>query len=151
MIPLTLAVELKEAGLVWQTKTYDFFAIPDHSMDERVFVLADMVAFTELVQGWPAVAFHGAAEWALDYVFSNELVWLPTEEQLREALMDTIIKMSQVMPPEGGIGLTSTRGGYQCAIAIDNQHLLFKGQTAPEAYAAALLHVLRQRTQANGV
>lgn len=151
MISLALAVELKQAGLVWRTSTHDFFAIPDHDMDERVFVLADMVAFTELVQGWPAVAFHGAAEWALDYIFSDEIVWLPTEEQLREALMDTIIKVSQVMPPEGGIGLTSTRGGYQCAIAIDSQHLLFKGPTAPEAYAAALLYVLRQRTQANGV
>lgn len=151
MIELALAIELKQAGLLWQTKTHDFFAIPDHDMDERVFVLADMVAFTELVQGWPAVAFHGAAEWALDYVFSNEIVWLPTEEQLREALMDTIIKASKVMPPEGSLGLTSTPGGYQCAIAIDSQHLLFKGPTAPEAYAAALLYVLRQRNRANGV
>lgn len=151
MIPLALAVELKQAGLVWRTSTYDFFAIPDHDMDERVFVLADMVAFTELVQGWPAVAFHGAAEWALDYIYSHEIVWLPTEEQLREALMDTIFKLSDVMPKEGGIGLTSTRDGYQCAIAIDSQHHLFKAPTAAEAYAAALLFVLRQRTQANRV
>ena len=151
MISLALAMELKRAGLVWRTATHDFFAIPDHDLDERVFVLADMVAFTELVQGWPAVAFHGAAEWALDYVFSDELVWLPTEEQLREALMDTIFKLSAVMPKEGGIGLTSTRDGYQCAIAIDSQHYLFKAPTAGEAYAAALLYALRQRTQANGV
>jgi hypothetical protein len=146
MISLALAVELKQAGLVWRTSTHDFFAIPDHDMDERVFVLADMVAFTELVQGWPAVAFHGAAEWALDYIFSDEVVWLPTEEQLREALMDTLFKMSDVMPKEAGIGLTSTRDGYQCAIAIDSQHHFFKAPTASEAYAAALLYVLRQRT-----
>ena len=151
MISLALAVELKQAGLVWRTKTHDFFAIPDHDMDERVFVLADMVAFTELVQGWPAVAFHGAAEWAMDYIYSHEIVWLPTEEQLREALMDTIFKLSDVMPKEGGIGLTSTQGGYQCAIAIGSQHHLFKAPTAAEAYAAALLFVLRQRTQANRV
>ena len=83
MISLALAVELKQAGLVWRTSTHDFFAIPDHDMDERVFVLADMVAFTELVQGWPAVAFHGAAEWALDLVGAapKELkANVPTEE-----------------------------------------------------------------------
>lgn len=151
MIPLSLAMELKQAGLVWRTRTHDFFAIPDHDMDERVFVLADMVAFIELVQGWPAVAFHGAAEWALDYIYSHEIVWLPTEEQLREALMDTIIKTSRITPPEGVLGLTSAPDGYQCAIAIDSQHHLFTAPTAPEAYAAALLYVLRQRAPAIGV
>ena len=151
MIPLALAVELKQAGLVWRTQTHDFFVIPDHALDDRVFVLADMVAFTELVQGWPAVAFHGAAEWALDYIFTHEIVWLPTEEQLREALMDTLIKMSDAMPPEGSIGLSSKHDGYQCVLAFLGQGLLFDAPTAAEAYAAALLYVLSHRTQANSV
>ena len=149
MISLALAVELKQAGLVWRTSTHDFFAIPDHDMDERVFVLADMVAFTELVQGWPAVAFHGAAEWALDYVFSNEIVWLPTEEQLREALLE---QMRQDAP--GGaasLGLTAADGAYRCAITFRGETLTFAAPTAGEAYAQALLHVLRQRNRANGV
>lgn len=149
MIPLTLAVELKQAGLVWRTSTHDFFAIPDHDMDERVFVLADMVAFTELVQGWPAVAFHGAAEWALDYIFSDEVVWLPTEEQLREILMDQVRRDAPGEQPS--LSLAAAAGAYRCAIGFHGEMLTFAAPTAGEAYAQALLHVLGQRTQANGV
>ena len=149
MIELALAIELKQAGLVWQTKTHDFFAIPDHDMDERVFVLADMVAFTELIQGWPAVAFHGSAEWAMDYVFSNEIVWLPTEEQLREAVVERLRGGA-----DGAVGLTLSTlaaGGYRCAIEQRGETLAFDAPAADEAYAQALLHLLRQRDRANGV
>jgi hypothetical protein len=142
-------MKLKQAGLVWRTSTHDFFAIPDHDMDERVFVLADMVAFTELVQGWPAVAFHGAAEWALDYIFSDEIVWLPTEEQLREALADQLQRDDTQSAV--ALGLAAEAGGYRCAIGFRGQSLSFAAPTATEAYAAALLYVLKQRTQANGV
>ena len=149
MISLALAIELKQAGLVWQTKTHDFFAIPDHDMDDRVFVLADMVAFTELVQGWPAVAFHGSAEWAMDYIFSNEIVWLPTEEQLREALVE---RLWGDEAGAGGLTLsTLASGGYRCAIEQRGETLSFDAPAADEAYAQALLHLLRQRDRANGV
>ncbi len=149
MIPLALAVELKEAGLVWQTKIHDFFAIPDHDMDDRVFVLADMVAFTELVQGWPAVAFHGAAEWAMDYIYSHEIVWLPTEEQLREAVVEQL--RSDETDATGLTLTTLASGGYRCAIKQQGEALAFDAPAADEAYAQALLHLLRQRDQANGV
>jgi hypothetical protein len=149
MISLTLAVELKQAGLVWRTSTHDFFAIPDHDMDDRVFVLADMVAFTELVQGWPAVAFHGAAEWALDYIFSDEIVWLPTEEQLREALADQLRRDAPSEQPS--LSLTAAADAYHCAITLRGQALTFAAPTASGAYAQALLHVLRQRNRVNGV
>ena len=150
MIELALAIELKQAGLLWQTKTHDFFAIPDHDMDERVFVLADMVAFTELVQGWPAVAFHGSAEWAMDYIFSNEIVWLPTEEQLREAVVERLREDGA----GGAAGLTLgtlASGGYRCAIEQRAETLTFDAPAAGEAYARALLHLLQQRNRANGV
>ena len=149
MIPLTLAVELKQAGLVWRTSNHDFFAIPDHDMDDRVFVLADMVAFTELVQGWPAVAFHGAAEWALDYIFSNETVWLPTEEQLREALADQLRRDDGRQWPT--LSLSVQAGAYRCDVDFRGEALSYAAPTAGEAYARALLHVLRQRNRANGV
>jgi hypothetical protein len=149
MISLALAVELKQTGLVWRTSTHDFFAIPEHDMDERVFVLADMVAFTELVQGWPAVGFHGAAEWALDYIFSDEVVWLPTEEQLRETLLDQVRHDAPGEPPS--LSLTAEADAYRCAIPFRGEALTFAAPTAGEAYAQALLHVLRQRNRANGV
>ena len=58
MISLALAVELKQAGLVWRTSTHDFFAIPDHDMDDRVYVRAEMMALTKQLQDWPTVDFH---------------------------------------------------------------------------------------------
>jgi hypothetical protein len=150
MISLALAIELKQAGLVWQTKTHDFFAIPDHDMDERVFVLADMVAFTELVQGWPAVAFHGSAEWAMDYIFSNEIVWLPSEEQLRQAVVERL-RGDEAGGADGLTLSTLAAGGYRCAVAQRGKTLSFDAPAADEAYAQALLHLLRQRDRANGV
>lgn len=146
MIPLALAVELKEAGLVWRTQNYDFFAIPERGLDDRVFILADMVAYTELVQGWPAVAFHGAAEWALDYIYAHEIVWLPTEEQLREELVAR-------WPEREGLALTlETAGdGYRCRVASTGTVRVFEGPAAGEAYARALLFALRQYRPPIGV
>jgi hypothetical protein len=142
MIPLSLALELKEAGLLWQTNNYDFFAIPDRGLDDRVFVLADMMAYTELVRGWPVVSFHGTAEWALDYILTSEVVWMPTEEQLREALVERL----SMDDPRGefALDLTNTPDGYRCAIGFHDEGLTFDGPTAGEAYGRALLHVLRQ-------
>lgn len=137
MIPITLAQQLKAAGLVWRTNNYDFFAIPDRGLDDRVFVLADMMAYTELVQGWPVVAFQGTAEWALDYILTSEVVWVPTEEQLREALAAQL--------PAGHLSLTHLADGYRCEIAPDGRPLPFDAPTAGEAYGRALLHVLRSR------
>lgn len=137
MISIQLAQELKAAGLVWRTSVHDFFAVPERGMDDRVFVIADMMAYTELVQGWPVVAFHGTAEWALDYIFTSEVVWLPTEEQLREALLTELAAA-------GHVPYLSLRGGdgrFTCAVDLGEEHH-FSGATASEAYAMALLHVL---------
>lgn len=139
MIPISLAQQLKAAGLVWRTSNYDFFAIPERGLDDRVFVLADMMAYTELVQGWPVVAFHGTAEWALDYILTSEVVWMPTEEQLREALE------AQLPASDNSPRLTLTRDeyGYRCAIMVDGEPTPFHAPTAAEAYALALLRLLR--------
>ena len=136
MIPLPLAQQLKAAGLVWRTNNYEFFAIPDRGLDDRVFVLADMMAYTELVQGWPVVAFQGTAEWALDYILTSEVVWVPTEEQLRETLV------AQLPVEADGLTLTRLAGGYRCEIAPAGDTLSFDAPTAGEAYGRALLHVL---------
>jgi hypothetical protein len=142
MIPLSLAIELKEAGLLWRTSNNDFFAIPDRELDDRVFVLADIMAYTELVRGWPVVAFHGTAEWALDYILTSEVVWLPTEEQLREALAERLAAADD--RGRANFSLTTDSEGYTCAIEYSNEGLLFDAPTAPEAYGRALLHVLRE-------
>ena len=95
MISLSLARKLKQAGLLWQASVNDFFAIPDRGMDDRVFVIADLLANLDIFRGWPVVTFHGTAEWALDYILTAEVIWLPTESQLRQALLDMINNESQ--------------------------------------------------------
>ncbi len=138
MIPIQLAHELKKAGLVWKAGLHDFFAIPEHDMDERVFVITDVMAYLELLQGWPVVTFHGTAEWGLDYIYSHEIVWMPTEEQLRTELVN-LLKNNH--PPF--LQLTSWDDGYQCQIQVQGQPLTFTAPTAPEAYARTLLHLLK--------
>ncbi len=83
MISLPLAKQLKEAGLAWTPARNDFFAIPDRGMDDRIFVITDMFVDAEVLYGQPIVTFHGAAEWALDYMMIADIIWLPTEAHLR--------------------------------------------------------------------
>lgn len=140
MIPLALAKQLKEAGLVWQTAVNDFFAIPDRGMDDKVFVISDVMVTMELVQGWPALTFHGTAEWAADHLLTHEAIWLPTEEQLREAV-------DRLLPEhEPDFSLTRLVDGYHCEIVQGGRPLRFSANSAGEAYALALLHVLLQQT-----
>ncbi|HRQ40501.1 MAG TPA: pilus assembly protein CpaE [Chloroflexota bacterium] len=140
MISLTLAKQLKEAGLVWQTAVNDFFAIPDRGMDDKVFVISDVMVTMELVQGWPALTFHGTAEWAADHLLTHEAIWLPTEEQLRGEL-------ERLLPEkEPDISLTRRMNGYHCEIVWGERPLTFSANTAGETYALALLHLLSQQT-----
>ena len=138
MISLTLAQELKEAGLVWPASTNDFFAVPDRGMDERVFVLSEMPANLDVFRGWPVVTFYGTAEWALDYILTAEVVWLPREDQLRETLTDILARSSTP-----GFSLTYDGSAYTCALSINGQPHAIAAQQAGDAYAKALLLCLQ--------
>jgi hypothetical protein len=138
MLSLTLAQELKAAGLIWTPAKHDFFAIPDRELDEVAYVINDMTILVELVNGQLAATFHGAVEWALDHVFVADLVWLPTETQLRELLEQRLLG-----EPEPSLQLTSTADGYWCEIRFHGERLLFEAFGASQAYGVALLHVLR--------
>jgi hypothetical protein len=138
MITLALARKLKEAGLVWHTNIHDFFAIPDRDMDNRVFVLSDMMVTMELLRGWPAVVFHGTAEWAQDYLLTHEAVWLPTESQLREQLEAELAVRNGRFHQ-----LVRAENGYSCELILANNPLNFAAESASEAYGQALLHLLQ--------
>ncbi|MBI1882219.1 MAG: pilus assembly protein CpaE [Chloroflexi bacterium] len=144
MLSLSLAQELKTAGLAWTPAKNDFFAIPDRELDEAIYVISDMTVLVELVNGQLAVTFHGSVEWALDHVFVADLVWLPSETQLRELLEQRLLG-----EPEPSLQLTSTADGYWCEIRFHEEHLLFEAFGACEAYGAALLHVLRNEQSEN--
>ena len=85
MIGLETARKLKAAGLHWEPAQGDRFAVPDGGMDDRVFVINDMATIIEMIQGTEMVTFHGTPEWALDYVYLGEAVWLPDEGQFARA------------------------------------------------------------------
>ena len=139
MISLSLARNLKEAGLVWQAAVNDFFAIPDRGMDDRVFVISDLLANLDIFRGWPVVTFHGSAEWALDYILTTEVVWLPREEQLRQALLKTL--QGETL---NSLQLTFDGHNYLCTILLDNETVLADGPSASAAYGQALLRLLKR-------
>jgi hypothetical protein len=138
MLSVATARALKEAGLAWQPAQLDFFAIPDRGLDDRVFVLAEMPANLAQVQGQSLVTFEGAVEWALDYVATAEVLWLPTEEQLR-----AILSARLAAEPGSSLALTAAPGRCWCEISFRGQGLVFEAADGAEAYAAALLHILR--------
>jgi hypothetical protein len=139
MLSLSLARQLKEAGLEWQPALNDFFAIPDRGFDDEVFVISDVFANVEWLQGHLSVTFHGSMEWALDQVMVAELIWLPTEGQLRDELQK---RLAQKGPFQ--TRLIGTPAGHVCEFDLGTQQRHFEASDASDAYAVALLHVLTE-------
>lgn len=137
MISFTTARKLKMAELQWSPTLHDFFAVPDRGMDERIFVISEVMAYVELRHNLPMVTFQGTTEWALDYLLKSEVIWMPREEQLRTLLMHYLV--SEKQPAMNLAGMPS---GFQCSITFKGENLDFEADDASEAYAAALLHVL---------
>ncbi|MGF1665316.1 MAG: pilus assembly protein CpaE [Acidimicrobiia bacterium] len=134
MISITLAKQLRGAGLGWEPVWGDVFHIPERNLDDRVFVIADLsVDVTTLVDGIGAITFNGAVEWSLDYILTQDVVWLPTETQLRDGLGSAF----------GGLRTTDT--GFRCDVHTDDGPLGFEAPTAEDAYGLALLHSLDPR------
>lgn len=142
MISLPLAQQLKENGLEWHYQVYDRFAVPVEGLQDQSFILADIPATVESVQGWPVIMFHGASEWALDYIVMQEVVWLPTENQLRELIEDAILGEETLH-----LQLILQHDGYRCEMIFQKQKQIFKAKTASDAYGLALLHILQTESQ----
>jgi hypothetical protein len=140
MISLETARKLKQAGLVWKPALFDFFAIPDRDLDDRVFVIADMPVMIENLFGAQVVSFQGASEWALDSLVTSELVWLPSETQLRQCLQESLLAAGN-----SGLRLTANLAGYSCEFKGKAGRMSFRASQACEAYALALLNILEKR------
>lgn len=138
MISVDLAQQLKRAGLAWKPVERDFFMIPEHNLDGQVFVVSQLPSLVQVLGGEPTVTFHGSIEWALDYVLLSEVVWLPSETQLRQALEDRI-------GSHAPLRLDRVEAGYRCQIAYQEDMLEFESLVAEDAYAKALLRVLESR------
>lgn len=135
MLSLDDARALRDAGLRWVPRERDWFAVPGGQMDDHVFVISELTALVQLYQGEPVVSFHGTSEWALDHVMVSEVVWLPTETQLREQL-------EQRLGPDAPLRLDRTGSGYALTYALAERMHTTEAEDAVAAYARALVRVL---------
>jgi hypothetical protein len=138
MIDVDMARLLRGAGLAWQPSERDCFAIPESQMDGQVFVVSHVPAQVEVLNGRPALTFHGSSEWALDYLFTTDAVWLPSETQLREAI-------ERLTGDDLRITLERTQGRYRCQVTSGGQGLTAEGDRAEAAYGGVLLALLQSR------
>jgi hypothetical protein len=103
LISVVLARRLREAGLPWTPAAGDRFVVADRDMDTDVFVVSEL---TIEVRG-RSFHFNGTTEWALDSVEQDDVVWLPYEGQLREALG---ARFRSLEPVGDGWAVTTTDG-----------------------------------------
>lgn len=130
MISVELARILRDSGLDWRPARYDVFFIPDRGLDDRVFVLADMTIDVQPLAGGAAIMFNGAVEWSLDSILHGEVVWLPTEAQLRSLIGERLV------------ALTRDAGEYVCAIDVGDEIVEYRDVGASNAYGQAILALL---------
>ena len=50
---------------------------PTGGFDDRLFVISDVMATMEIRHNLSVVTFQGTVEWARDYLFVSEVVWMP--------------------------------------------------------------------------
>jgi len=136
VIDLELATDLRDAGLAWTPGVHDRFAIPGHDLDDRVFALNDMSTEIRRFGDESAIMFNGAVEWSLDWIMREKVVWLPTEAQLRAALGRRFVSLSRA------------GAAYVCRAESREGLSEFTGASAEEAYALALLDLLRAQSTA---
>lgn len=131
MTSISLALSLRDAGLVWHPEEADFFHIPDRGFGDRVFSISTMVVEVREVLGDRELAFNGTVEWALDSILKADVVWIPTEGQLRQLLGGKFVALYR-----------EDDGRQTCVARHDGLPTTFTAETAADAYGSALLAIL---------
>ena len=132
MISRSLALRLRDAGLEWAPQPHDVFAIPDRDLDDRLFVVADLSTEITEIAGLRTITFNGVVEWSLDWILSEDVVWMPSEAQLREQVGGNLVALER------------TADGYRCTVEIGSQLRRFDAADAADAYAGALLALIER-------
>ncbi|MBW3604861.1 MAG: pilus assembly protein CpaE [Actinobacteria bacterium] len=136
MISVNLARELRDAGLRWEPASGDQFVIPDRDLDDRVFSISEMTIDVRSSPVGRLIAFNGTVEWALDSIMQREVIWMPSEGQLRDLLGDRFIALERVP------------AGLRCVVDFDGHRMEYVDANAANAYGRAVLHWLLHRTPA---
>lgn len=132
VLSVDLARRLRDAGLEWEAAPGDRFAIPDRGLDDRTFIVSEMVVEVRDVVGRRELAFNGTVEWALDAILKAEVIWVPSESQLRQRLGDRFVACYR-----------DDDDGFAVVARVDEIPRTFTATTAADAYGQALLAVLR--------
>ena len=132
MISFELATRLRQSGLQWVPANGDRFHIPDRGMDHHVFSISEMTIGVDDSPGGRQIRFNGAVEWALDSIQQKEVVWLPSESQLRDRLGASFRSLS------------SDANGYVCTVRFDDEVIAYRADSPEDAYGLALLELLQK-------
>lgn len=130
MISQDLARRLRDAGLEWVPTEGDRFIIPDRDLEDYVFSISEMTIEVRRVAEGKRILFNGAVEWALDSIMHQEVIWLPSEAQMRDRLGRAFR------------ALRRSEDGYTCEIELGNQAQQFAARNPANAYALALLAIV---------
>jgi hypothetical protein len=132
MISRPLALRLREAGLVWRPATGDRFQLLTLDMEStgtEAFTVSDMTIEAHTYSTGTVLGFNGTTEWALDSVSLEDALWLPREDQLREALKETFVSLTR---DEG-------QGGWVVTCVFLGERQQHLADEVADAYGMAVL------------
>ncbi|GAA1058318.1 hypothetical protein GCM10017608_35120 [Agromyces luteolus] len=137
MISRDLALQLRDAGLVWHPDSGDRFQLDlpsdvEAEVEADTFTVSEMTIETRRYPTGTILAFNGTTEWALDSVALADAVWLPREDQLRDLLRATFRSLRRL--PDA----------FEVAIEVTGESLAFEHPDAAEAYGMALLALIER-------
>lgn len=132
MISTDLALALRDAGLVWHPASGDRFQLDEPEFEADVYTVSEMTIEPRNYPTGVILAFNGTTEWALDSVALEDALWLPREDQLRELLRATFRS------------LTRLEDAYRVDVVIQGEPLSFEHPEPADAYALALLALVRR-------
>jgi hypothetical protein len=133
MIDVALARTLQETGLRWRPATGDRFIIDSAAFagedgEPEIFTISEMTIEAHTYPTGTELGFNGTTEWALDSVSTDDSLWLPREDQMRELLGPTFHALTH-----------GETGDYEVTASIGGEIQTFTAPDAENAYGSALL------------
>lgn len=135
MITTALATALRDAGLNWVPVSGDAFQLAGADFEGDVFTVSDMTIEAHVYPSGTILGFNGTTEWALDSVALDDALWLPREDQLRDALAGTFVRLTRDVSDD-------ERASYSVTTMVDGEETRSVSDDPAEAYGLALLALL---------
>jgi hypothetical protein len=136
MISTALATALRDAGLRWTPVSGDAFQIAGPDFEGDIFTVSDMTIEAHVYPSGTVLGFNGTTEWALDSVALDDALWLPREDQLRDALAGRFASLRREVGDD-------ERASYVVTTRVDGEETRSVSDDPAEAYGLALLDLLR--------